>query len=182
MLAQCWLEEHRALRNEIDQQHVSMRYTFIFNITAIGTISSFVLSDIEKHGLLLLIIPIFSSIIGIIFYFHERRMSQLGHYIQSVITPNLRSLTGNSKIIGWESYVREEEEKGGRVMKWPSHGGVSFLTFILPSLLALAFAANNAFVSGYGWCILWCFGLLLTILLIFLTVKERKFWFITQKE
>ncbi|MFC1893912.1 hypothetical protein ACFLYR_07850 [Chloroflexota bacterium] len=61
-VVQCWLEEHRSLRSEIEQHHISMRYIFIFNLTASGTLFSFVLSNVTEFKSLILIIPILSSL------------------------------------------------------------------------------------------------------------------------
>jgi len=174
---QCWLEEHRALTSEIELQTTSMRYMVMLNITALGTITGLVLSNTEELVLLLLIIPILSSFIGSIVYFHSRRMSQIGHYIQYKIAPKLASLTRDSEVMGWESYVREEETKRNKVSRWFSISGISLLTFIVANILALIFVQKQSFAEGAGSITLWCVGLLLTVVLILEFVEERKSWF-----
>jgi hypothetical protein len=174
---QTWLEEHRALRNEIEQHHVSMRHMTIFNITASGTIFSLVFLNNELVPLLLLI-PVLSSILGFIFFFHSKRMSQLGHYIQKVIAPNIRKLLNNDSLLAWEDNIREQESKG--YSKSFSLDGVRLLTFLLTSLLALSGAVSiNLYLQFLPT---WLIGLALTVVLIILTIIERKLWFGTQKE
>jgi len=174
---QCWLEEHRALRNEIEQHHVSMRYMFIFNMTATGAIFSFIFSD-DTLGPLMLIIPILSPILGIIFFFHSKRMSQLGHYIQNVIASNTRKILNSDLLLGWEDTIREQEGKG--YSKIFSLDGVRLLTFILTSSLAIGSAFPMKLYLQFWPTLL--IGVVLTVVLILLSTVERRLWFGMKKE
>ena len=175
MIMQTWLEEHRALRNEIEQHHVSMRYMFIFNMTATGAIFSFILSNATLVPLML-IIPILSSILGIILFFHSKRMSQLGHYIQKVITPNTRKILNNDSLLGWEDNIREQESKG--YSKIFSLDGVRLLTFILISVGALTSAVSMKLYLQFLPTLL--IGVAFTVVLIILYPIERRLWLGTQ--
>jgi hypothetical protein len=174
---QYWLEEYRSLRREIELLLTSMRYMVMLNITALGTIASFALPNAEEYGLLLLIIPILSAAIGITVYFHSRRITQLGDYIEYKIARNIRKITGDKKVLGWEHYLRIEETKRGRFFRWFSIPGTMLLTFIFPAILALIYVAKQSFAAGVGWFILWLVGLALTILLILGFVEGRRLWF-----
>jgi hypothetical protein len=175
---QCWLEEHRALRAVIEIHFTTMRYLVIFNITALGTIGGLILSDIENNIWLALIIPILSPFIGFLVFFYSRQITQLGHYIREKIAPRLQTLVKDKEVIGWESYVRSEEEKVNKFVRWFSISGMSILTFTLPSVFVLIFTAKQTFSDGTSWQIsLWLIGLLLTIVLVLVFIIERELWF-----
>ena len=165
------LEEHRALRNEIEQHHVSMRYMTLFNLTASGAIFSYVWLDIGNSSLnsILLVVPILSAILGSIFFFHSKRMSQLGLYIRDVIAPKVRQLQKDDSLLQWEKYVREKETKN-KFYKLISLDLIRIFTFFATSVIALLFSFS---VDNF---LLWLLGLLLTIMLVFLAYYERKAW------
>jgi len=179
--AQCWLEEYRTLSNGIEGHFTSMLHLVILNITALGTIGGLVLSNPEspERVWLALIIPILSPFIGFLVYFHSRRMSQLGHYINKKIAPRLRTLTETSEVIGWESHIRAEERKKNKFFRLFSISGINLLTSSLISFVTLGFTAQQTFETRFGWHIilLWSLGLVLTIMLVLAFVAERKFWF-----
>jgi peptidoglycan/LPS O-acetylase OafA/YrhL len=182
VIINCWLEEYRTLMREIDIYFGYMRYMVILNISALGTFSGIVLSDFEKYKLMLLIIPILSSMIGFLVYASSKRISQFGHYVWDKIAPRLAALTCDSQVLGLEEYLREEERKKNAILRPFSLSGFSLITFLIPSILAVIFAAKPAFHTGCGWTVFWCIGLLLTILLIIAHVDERRHWFGTKKE
>jgi len=172
MIIQTCLEEHRALRNEIEQNNVSMRYIFIFNMTASGTIYSFVLSNIDSLKDLLLIIPILSSILGIIFFSHSLKISLLGHYIRDKISPKIKLLTNDSSVLDWEYYIRQEDRRQ-RLFKWFSLDLVWLSVFLLISGISLV----SALVSGLCVSVIWIIGLVLTIAVSIMMVIDRYyFW------
>ncbi len=162
------LEEHRALRNEIEQHRVSMRYMTIFNITASGTIFSFVFSNTELSPLLL-VVPILSATLGYIFFFHSKRLSRLGLYIRDVLAPKVRLLQNDDSLLEWEHHIREEEKKN-KFYKYFSLDGIRIATFLITSVTALAVALPTDNLP------LWIIGLLLTIFLLSLAWIERKTW------
>ena len=177
MAVQCWLEEHRVLKTEIELHFTTMRYLVIFNITALGTITGLILSDMESNMWLALIVPVLSAFTGFLVYFYSKQISRLGHYIRKIIAPNLQDLAKDNKVIGWESHTREEDRKRNAFLRWFSISGMSLITFILTSTLALIFTAKQTFLEGVAWqIILWITGLILTILLIPAFYDERKFW------
>jgi hypothetical protein len=172
---QCCLEEHRALRNEIEQHHVSMRYMTIFNITASGTIFSFIFSNIVTFGSLVLVVPILSSILGLIFFFHSKRVSQLGHYIRDETAPKIRRLLNDNSLLRWENYIRDQENKG--YLRYFSLEGIRLASFIFLSFTGLSIALiRGEYLS------IWVIGLVLTLVLVIFSFIERQLWFSTQKE
>jgi hypothetical protein len=180
---QCWLEEHRTLRSVIDSHLITMRYLVIFNITSLGTIGGFILTDMERNMWLALIIPIMSPFIGFLVYFYSKQISQLGHYIREIIAPRLQELVEDEKVIGWESHTREKEKERNKFLQWFSISGMSILTFTLTSVFVLIFTAKRTFIEGTGWQIsLWSIGLVFTIILIWAYINERKYWFSNTKE
>jgi hypothetical protein len=175
---QCWLEEYKSLRSEIEQRQTSIRYLVILNITAIGTILTLVFSKTESFWLLLLVIPVFAGILGMLTFIHSRKISQLAQYIRFVIKPALGSITHNNKILGWENFVRKIEERKNWFFRWFFHtGGISLLSYFLPSILAWGFVAKEAFEKGAGWIVFWCFDFLFIIVVGYCLFNERNYWF-----
>ena len=174
---QCWLDEYKTLRSEIELHLTSMRHLVIFYLAALGTIGGLVLSHPENVWLAL-IIPILSPFIGFLVYFHSRRMSQLGHYINKKIAPRLRSLTRASEVVGWESHIRAEERGENRFLRLFSISGINLLIFCPLSFLTLVLIAKQTCEAGVLLhTILWWVGLVLTTILVPAFIKERKAWF-----
>ena len=177
-LIQVWLEEYKSLRNEIEQRQISIRYLVTLNIVALGTILGLVVSNIENNWLLLLIVPALGGILGMLTYINSRKISQLAHYIRFKIRPALTKLTHAKKILGWEDFVRDIEGEKFTLFKWFFHtGGVSLLSYFLPSVLAWGFVSKEALDSGAGWQVFWYLNILFIVILGYFLYEDRNYWF-----
>jgi hypothetical protein len=175
---QCWIEEYKTLRSEIEQRQISIRFLVILNITAIGTILSVVFTKTEAYLSLLLIIPIFAGLIGMLTFIHSRKISQLAHYIRFVIKPSLVTITDDEGVINWEFWVRSVEEKKNLMFRWFFHtGGISLFSYFLPSVLACVFVAEEVFKKGGGWVVFWFFDILFVFALGYCLYSDRNYWF-----
>ena len=174
---ECYLEEHRALRKEITSQQETMRNFTIVYVTALASIASVALSISDKSEILL-VIPFLSLLMGLVVFFHSRRVSQIGVYMRDELRPRLVAITADQSVMGWEKFVRDEEERRGRIRKWFSITGLHLVTFFLPSLLALIFSSPEVLSFKSNWlAAIWFLGAAFTIILIFIFVSERNYWF-----
>lgn len=171
------------------QSHLSSMCTYVvINLTAFGTIlgvSIGVQREDSFQGFfrtpqMLLILPIFSFLIGSLIYFHSKRISQVGLYVRNNLEPRLRTavgVNGEEKVLSWESYVRETEARRRGVIRWLSLSGLSILTCVgtcLVSLVAFALAIPSPWQPLET--LLFFVGLGLLSWLILLVVLERRSW------
>lgn len=149
------LAEFTALRNEIAGRAGWAWTLFNLNMTASAAIAGFVLSD-KADPLLLLLIPLISSCLGMLFIDHSLNIRNIGHYIDSEVRPIIIQKTDNDKLLAYEHFVgRHEQEKFLRFI--PLAIPVCSWFAILPSasIIYLLKVVN----TGLAWS-LWAIGLL----------------------
>lgn len=175
--SQCWLQEHETLRGEIGLHIVSMRHMIVFQITTLGVITGLVLANPAELVLLLLIIPISSFIIGSLVYFHIHGVFVMSQYINCKIAPRLRDITGDSDVLGWETFAEEQRWKVTKLERWVTMPGIMVVIFSVPSIAALIFTVSHLIKSQdtvVALWILWVVGVLLSLALGLGFVKELK--------
>jgi len=188
MVAQCWLAEFECLRNEI-LNFQRMQHNLIWiNISIIGTfLAIYFAYRSDKTDMILLIVPIVSSLLGVCWVARGRRISQTGHYIKNNIAPALQTLCHDKKIMGWENEIREGIGTGFFIyvrdlllLRVPRNTGGG-LIFIVSSLMSIAITAvnlGNALLTWKKWQIVsvWWVGLILTLWLIISSYKLSQYW------
>lgn len=154
------LEEFKALREEIGNRSSAQHTLINLNITAVGTIGGLV---IAYHGspLVLLIVPLLSSALGLLFVDHAYNISRIGWYIGDKLWSFLRQMPGSDKIPTYEEEVAAyEQRKIARI----GYGVPFFFMFSGPPIFGLVFSFGSL---GAAWAIaLWVVGLLMLIDLI----------------
>jgi hypothetical protein len=106
---QILLDEFKALREEISRRSKDQLSLIQMNITAIGVILGFVIGYV-KDSRVLLIIPLVSSILGIIYLDNAEAIQHIGRFIQRQIKPAMFAIV-KQELPDYESYVRRLEVK-----------------------------------------------------------------------
>ena len=109
-----WLSEFRALRDEIENRGRVQQALLALNMTALSAIFGMALTSSKLewwHPSILLIIPLLSSFLSLLYLNHDFTIATIGHYIRDKISPKLRELSGDAEIMGWESWTRQAPRK-----------------------------------------------------------------------
>lgn len=140
------IDEFSTLRQEIENRSNAQLTLISLNLTAIGTLGGFVLSE-KSDPRLLLLLPILCPSIGMLYLDHALVIQTIGDYIKDVLA------------VRWEERVRAHERRG--VLR--------FLLFGTPIVLMFLGAPAFALVRLWGilggvweWS-LWVIGLILVV-------------------
>ncbi|MEA5537054.1 hypothetical protein [Crocosphaera sp. XPORK-15E] len=104
------LAEFNALRNEIIGRSSSAYTLLNINITATATVAGFVLSN-KADSRLLLILPLLSPALGLLFLDHSYNIKNLGGYINTQIRPIILEYADHSesRLLNYENFVDRYE-------------------------------------------------------------------------
>jgi hypothetical protein len=105
------LAEFTALRQEIGARSQAQHGIIALNFTAVGAIGGVILSN-KADPLLLLLLPILSPALGMLFFDHASNIDQIGTYIRNEIKPVLVGLAGDSRLFSYEERIDEYEQTG----------------------------------------------------------------------
>lgn len=190
MAAQCWLVEFEGLRNEILNFQRMQNNLIWINISIVGTFLGIYFayqSQPYKTDIILLAIPIVSSLLGICWVAHGWRISQIGHYIKHNIAPALQTLCHDKKIMGWEDEVRKGIGKGFFIyvrdillLRVPraTGGGLVFVVSSVMGIVITAIGLGRTLITCHDWQItsVWWLGLILTLWFIISGYKLSHYW------
>lgn len=152
---EAWLEEFRALRDEIVSQGRLYKGLLTLNAIFLGVIVSLYEAQSDNmRDLFVLLIPFISSSLGIFFIDLHISITMHGKYIQEKIMPAVRELCGDPKLMGWE----EEAHKVSDLF----YALPAFLFFGIPSLTCLVIGGGRLHASNLPSLILFIFGILCT--------------------
>ncbi|HLI82759.1 MAG TPA: hypothetical protein VKV17_02515 [Bryobacteraceae bacterium] len=104
------LAEFNALRGEIKDRSASAYTLLNINITGVTAITGFVLSG-HANPLVLLIVPLFSSALGMLFVDHSYNIKNIGAYINSRLRPEAVRAAANRDLLAYEEFVGAYEQK-----------------------------------------------------------------------
>jgi hypothetical protein len=156
---QAALEEFKALRDEINQRATHCHTIININIVASGTVGAFALGDPARVDLLLLI-PILSPVLGLLWLDHSFSIRNIGDYIKNNLSGSVNKYAGGEgTLLHWESFL-DEHEKGHKLLRFLPLGVPIGLVFAGIPLVALARVVAEI-DSGWGW-LLWGLGAALT--------------------
>ena len=194
MAAQCLLAEFEGLRNEI-LNFQRMQHNLIWiNISIIGTLLAIYFAyQSDETDMILLVVPIVSSLLGVCWVAQGRRISQIGHYIKNNIAPALQALCHDKKIMGWENEIREGIEtdffiyvRDLLLLRVPraTGGGLIFVVSSVMGIVITAISLGRALITWNEWQIasVWWVGLILTLWFIISGYKLGQYWIKASKD
>jgi hypothetical protein len=153
------LDEFKALRDEI-QNRATAAYTILnINITAIAAVAGLLLS--KKGDLrLLLILPLVSPSLGLLFVDHSLNIRNLGRYINHRLRPLVDEFTSDPRLLRYEVFVTEYE--GNKLLRLLPLALPLTLLFAAVPLAALMFLCfEHTLQRTWAWTI-WGTGALVT--------------------
>jgi hypothetical protein len=110
---QAILAEYNALRSEIQNRSNSQSHILEIHLTTLALIIGFILSYPQHLKLLILVIPIESSIFGLWYLFHKSSIEEIGDHIRNEIEPMVNELV-RCKAMFWEKYDKRDITKSSR--------------------------------------------------------------------
>ncbi|HXM23621.1 MAG TPA: hypothetical protein VN948_20355 [Terriglobales bacterium] len=154
------LAEFAALRDEIANRSSGQNTLLNLNLTAIGGIGGVVLSG-KAHLLLLLLLPILSPALGLLYFDHAINIKNIGNYIRDCLKKTLVTAAGDVELMRYEEIVSQYERR--RILRFLPFGLPLFLTFAAVPIACLAATFWAVDIRG-GWIWgLWATGLIMTV-------------------
>jgi hypothetical protein len=138
------LAEFSALRQEIEYRTNAQLALISLNLTAVGTLAGFFLSN-QADPLLLLLLPILCPAIGMLWLDHAFTIQNIGGYIKDHLG------------FGWEELVRTQERR--KILRFFVFGTPILLMFAGVPVFALIFPWSSL-KSAWTWS-LWSSGVVL---------------------
>jgi len=156
------LAQFEALRAEIASRSQAQASMMQLTITALGAIAALAFSE---HGekLMLLVVPIVSAILGLIWIDHAANITNLGNFIRTEIMPALKAAAGMANLPDYEVAVVRYEQKRSAVMRL--FGLPPFLVFLLTPAVTMVLAYGG--VENRDWMFWTLFGLDLFLMAVF---------------
>jgi hypothetical protein len=145
------LSEFSALRNEIGSRSSAQHVLINVSITAIGAVVGFALAK-EGSPLLLLLLPILSPSLGMLYLDHAINIINIGNYIDGQLKPVL-------PVMRYEEVVRSHEQRGPlRVLPYGLPIFIIFAGVPLGSLIV-----TFRIIQEPRMWMLWSIGLILVL-------------------
>ncbi len=110
LCVQTALAEFSALRDEIANRSSAQHTLIGLNLTAIGGIGGFVLSE-HADVRLLLLLPILSPALGLLFFDHAINIKKIGTYIGEELRPALVAILGPIGTMRYEEVIAQYEQR-----------------------------------------------------------------------
>jgi hypothetical protein len=154
------LAEYSARCSEIAQRSTYQQALVALNLTTTGTIIGFVVGKSDAPRTLLLIVPIVSSTLGLIWLDHHRNIQLIAKYVKNVLWPWTPS---------WEAW-RADERGAEEVYYWVSMCAV----YAAGSIGSLAIGHPRPHQEGPGVWALWSAGLVMTVVFVVAFVLEGR--------
>lgn len=154
-MAAALLTQFTALRAEIQNRSTAQASMVTLNITAIGLIAGFFFAQ-HADARVLFVIPVLSSILGLVYVDHAINIGNIGRFIQTRIMPELARSGGATQLPDYEVFVREFERRGGfRLFLFGipilfMFGVVPLGALVLPFMLNGYNAADLTFLGAAG--------------------------------
>jgi hypothetical protein len=160
------LAEFSALRKEIADRSAAAQTLLGLNATVTAAVAGFVLSN-KADPRLLLLIPILSPSLGMLFVDHVYNVINIGTYIKEVLAPQLNESTGSTGLLGYEERIDQYERR--KLLRFLPVGVPLTLLFTLAPAGALIFSVP-AMKRAWEWA-MWSLGALLTLVYVGLWVS-----------
>jgi hypothetical protein len=99
------LEEYKSLRQEIIFRATTQGAILSLNVTAIGVIAGLYFSSQNRDARIFFLIPLVSSILGLMYTDHALNIGKLARFIRWQIKPRLAEALGLVEIVDYEVYA-----------------------------------------------------------------------------
>ncbi len=152
------LAEFNAMRAEIIFRATSQATLMQLNITAAGTVAVFALAE-QGRALTMIIIPILSPILGILWLDHDATIMKLGRFIKSDLKSAYSRVVTSFRFPDYESYV-----DGADALPATQFGILNFIIAVFATFGVLPLAAL-LYVIYRSWSYIWSFETLAPVIL-----------------
>ena len=142
------LAEYQALRAEIQARSAAQSTMMQLTITALGALAAL---SFTQYGdrVMLLLIPVISTILGLVWLDHAANISNIGDFIMQHLWPALRAASQAEKLPDYEAAVRSYERTPGGFLRL--FGLPPFLIFILVPVVAIVVAFDSSSRDWLFW-------------------------------
>src|SRR6266480_5635871 len=104
---------YNSLRDEIKTRSTAQAGLVALNITAIGVMGGFFFGKGENPPEILLLIPMVSSVLGMLWIDHAINIAKQGRFIENVVMPELMQSIDLASIPNYEVSIRRMEKRAG---------------------------------------------------------------------
>ncbi len=156
-IVQVSLAEFGKLRDEISGRTTAAWTLLGLSVTASTTVTGFVLAQ-KANPLLLLLLPLLTPSLGLLFIDHAVNIGNIGQYINTVVKPILREAAGDSNLLSYEEWVDTYEEQP--IWRLMPFGIPLVLLFSVVPVASLLYTAPLV-DTPWGW-VLWVMGFVMT--------------------
>ncbi|MHB8231844.1 MAG: hypothetical protein ACYDDB_02940 [bacterium] len=132
-----YLTEYKSLRDEISLYHQQQKQLMYFALLLIASFLGFISTKIqwiENNDLILLAMPSFFIILGMMFADRTVRIIRIAHYLDTDLKNRVNNLIGRD-VLNWENYKRNTTIVNKKIAKILDQ--VRWFIFLFPSLLIL---------------------------------------------
>jgi hypothetical protein len=129
---------YNSLRDEIKTRSTAQAGLVALNVTAIGVLGGFYFGKPESPPEILLLIPMVSSVLGMLWIDHAINIANQGSFIQNVVMPELMQSIDLPSIPNYEVSIRGMEQRAG--LRLFVLGAPIFLIFAGIPLAAMLYA------------------------------------------
>lgn len=155
-VVQVSLAEFSKLRDEISGRSSSAWTLLGLNATITSTVAGFVLGGADP--LLLLLLPLLTPSLGLLFIDHATNIRNIGEYINTHLKPLLREASTEERLLCYEEWVDTYEEQP--IRRLLPFGVPLVLLFTVVPVISLAFTLTHLTMM-WEW-LLWLMGLAMT--------------------
>jgi len=104
---------YNSVRDEIKTRSTAQAGLVALNVTAIGILGGFFFGKAQNPPEILLLIPIVSSVLGMLWIDHAINIANQGSFIQNVVMPELMQSIDLASIPNYEVSIRRMEKRAG---------------------------------------------------------------------
>jgi hypothetical protein len=151
------LAEFGKLRDEISGRSGAAWTLLGLNATISSAVAGFVLAQ-RADPLLLLLLPLLTPSLGLLFIDHATNIGHIGEYINTVLKPLLREAAHEPRLLGYEEWVDAFETQP--IRRLLPFGIPLVLLFNIVPVAALLYTMPRIY-TPWGW-MLWATGLVMT--------------------
>jgi hypothetical protein len=154
------LSEFKALRDEIGSRATSSHTLININVVVSGVVGGLVVNNPGRIELLLLL-PIISPVLGLLWLDHAHNIRNIGDYINFTLRPLIAGSVGpgGEDVLAWEEHVDRYERRA--FLRFVPLGVPVLVLFAGVPLASLARTIGSV-SSGWQW-LLWVVGVALTL-------------------